>query len=40
MKQIFDIKYDSYDKKMSLNGDTARYANNPVKQSQAAYTNL
>ena len=40
MKQIFDIKYDSYDKKMSINGDTARYANNPVKQSQAAYTNL
>ena len=40
IKEIFDIKYDSYDKKMSLSGDTSRYDTNPVKQGQIAHTNL
>ena len=40
MKDIFDIKYDAYDKKMSLNGDKSRYDTNPSEQGQVAYTNL
>ena len=40
IKEIFDIKYDSYDKKMSLSGDTSRYDTNPVKQGQVSQTNL
>ena len=38
IKEIFDIKYDSYDKKMSLDGDASRYDTNPVKQGQIAHT--
>jgi len=37
--QIFDVKYDSYDKKMSIDSITT-YANNPVKQGQISGGNL
>tara|TARA_R110002073_G_scaffold241249_1_gene403127 strand:- start:441 stop:902 length:462 start_codon:yes stop_codon:yes gene_type:complete len=40
ISEVFDIKYDSYDKKMSLNGDTSRYDTNPVKQGSIVSTSL
>jgi predicted nucleotidyltransferase len=38
--EIFDMKYDSYDEKMSLGIGKERYGTNPVKQGQITGTNL
>tara|TARA_R100000664_G_C2749114_1_gene136509 strand:- start:267 stop:1325 length:1059 start_codon:yes stop_codon:yes gene_type:complete len=37
MRELFDIKYDAYDKKMSING-AQNYASNPVKQGQETHS--
>jgi len=38
--EIFDMKYDSYDEKMSVGIGKERYDTNPVKQGQITGTNL